>query len=69
MTDNGGIIEVTTVMGVFYLILRDNTECPETITQGDNKLLGASSKNLASYIEKFIMGYWKEGGEIPLWDG
>jgi len=38
LTDSGGITEETTVMGVPCMTLRDNTERPETITEGTNPL-------------------------------
>lgn len=69
VTDSGGITEETTVMGVPCLTLRDNTERPETITLGTNELVGTNPKNLRSYLEKLLMGDWKKGGKIPLWDG
>ena len=40
LTDSGGIQEETTVLGVWCLTLRDNTERPVTITQGTNTLVG-----------------------------
>ena len=69
VTDSGGITEETTVMGVPCLTLRDNTERPETITLGTNELVGTDPKKLKPYLEKLMKGDWKEGGEIPLWDG
>ncbi len=44
ITDSGGITEETTVMGIPCMTLRDNTERPETITQGTNELLGTDPK-------------------------
>ena len=69
ITDSGGITEETTVMGIPCLTLRDNTERPETITMGTNELVGTNPNNLKPYLEKLMRGEWKEGGEIPLWDG
>ena len=69
ITDSGGITEETTVMGVPCLTLRDNTERPETITMGTNELVGTQPENLKPYLDKLMAGKWKEGGEIPLWDG
>lgn len=69
ITDSGGITEETTVMGVPCLTLRDNTERPETITLGTNELVGTDPKKLKPYLDKLMAGEWKEGGEIPLWDG
>jgi UDP-N-acetylglucosamine 2-epimerase (non-hydrolysing) len=36
ITDSGGITEETTVMGVPCMTLRNNTERPETVTEGTN---------------------------------
>ncbi len=69
VTDSGGITEETTVMGVPCLTLRDNTERPETITMGTNELVGTDPKKLKPYLDKLMAGDWKQGGEIPLWDG
>jgi UDP-N-acetylglucosamine 2-epimerase (non-hydrolysing) len=69
ITDSGGITEETTVMGVPCMTLRDNTERPETITMGTNELVGTDPKKLKPYLENLMAGEWKEGGEIPLWDG
>ena len=40
ITDSGGITEETTVLGIPCLTLRDNTERPETVTEGTNELIG-----------------------------
>ena len=69
ITDSGGITEETTVMGVPCLTLRDNTERPETITMGTNELVGTDPKSLKPFLDKLMAGEWKEGGQIPLWDG
>ena len=69
ITDSGGITEETTVMDVPCMTLRDNTERPETITMGTNELVGTEPKKLKPYLEKLMAGDWKQGGEIPLWDG
>src|SRR5690606_34227836 len=44
ITDSGGITEETTVMGIPCMTLRDNTERPETITEGTNELIGTNPK-------------------------
>lgn len=69
ITDSGGITEETTVMGVPCMTLRDNTERPETITEGTNELIGTNPKAIAPAMETLFSGKWKKG-EIPeLWDG
>lgn len=69
ITDSGGITEETTVMGIPCMTLRDNTERPETITEGTNELLGTNSKAIAPAMKKLFEGNWKKGGIPHLWDG
>jgi len=54
ITDSGGITEETTVMGIPCMTLRDNTERPETITQGTNELLGTDPKAIKPAMEKLF---------------
>ena len=69
ITDSGGITEETTVMGIPCMTFRDNTERPETITIGTNKLIGTNSNKLIPALETLFSKKWKKG-EIPyLWDG
>ncbi len=69
ITDSGGITEETTVMGVPCMTLRDNTERPETITEGTNELLGTNPKAIAPAMDKLFSGNWKKGKIPHLWDG
>lgn len=69
ITDSGGITEETTVMAVPCMTLRDNTERPETITEGTNELLGVDPKAVPPYMKKLFSGEWKKGGIPELWDG
>ncbi|MFT5848351.1 MAG: UDP-N-acetylglucosamine 2-epimerase (non-hydrolyzing) [Psychroserpens sp.] len=69
ITDSGGITEEASVMRVPCLTLRDNTERPETITLGTNELVGTNPKYLKPYLERLFAGNWKQGQDIPLWDG
>jgi len=69
LTDSGGITEETTVMGVPCMTLRDNTERPETITQGTNELIGTNPKAIAPAMAKLFSGQWKTGSIPYLWDG
>ena len=69
LTDSGGITEETTVMGVPCMTLRDNTERPETITQGTNELLGTDPQAIKPAMEKLFSGKWKTGQIPEKWDG
>jgi UDP-N-acetylglucosamine 2-epimerase (non-hydrolysing) len=69
VTDSGGITEETTVMGVPCMTLRDNTERPETITEGTNELIGTNPKAIKPAMEKLFSGNWKTGQIPHLWDG
>lgn len=69
ITDSGGITEETTVMGVPCMTLRDNTERPETITEGTNELIGTNPQEIAPALKKLLNGEWKKGGIPELWDG
>lgn len=53
LTDSGGIQEETTILGVWCLTLRENTERPVTITQGTNELVGTdTAKIIAAYRQR-----------------
>lgn len=69
ITDSGGITEETTVMGIPCMTLRDNTERPETITEGTNELLGTNPAALQPALKKLFSGNWRKGGIPALWDG
>lgn len=69
LTDSGGITEETTVMGIPCMTLRDNTERPETITEGTNELLGTNPEAIKPALEKLLSGNWKTGRIPNLWDG
>ena len=69
ITDSGGITEETTVMGVPCMTLRDNTERPETITEGTNELLGTDPEAVPPAMKKLLDGQWKKGNIPELWDG
>lgn len=69
ITDSGGITEETSIMRVPCITLRDNTERPETITQGTNELIGTNPEAIKPALNKLFNGEWKQGGYIELWDG
>jgi UDP-N-acetylglucosamine 2-epimerase (non-hydrolysing) len=51
------------------MTFRDNTERPETITEGTNELVGTNPEALKPYMEKLFAGQWKKGSIPQLWDG
>ncbi|MFA5670045.1 MAG: UDP-N-acetylglucosamine 2-epimerase (non-hydrolyzing) [Balneolaceae bacterium] len=69
VTDSGGITEEASIMNVPCMTLRDNTERPETMTLGTNELLGTDPRAIAPAMEKLFSDNWKQGQEIPMWDG
>ena len=69
VTDSGGITEETTVMGVPCMTLRDNTERPETVTEGTNELIGTNPKVIKPAMQKLFSGNWKKGSIPEKWDG
>jgi len=69
ITDSGGITEETTVLEIPCLTLRDNTERPETVTQGTNELIGTDPVAVKPALEKLMSGSWKKGSVPEKWDG
>lgn len=53
LTDSGGLQEESCILGTPCLILRENTERPETIEVGASALVGRDSKKLKENFEKF----------------
>lgn len=69
ITDSGGITEETTVLGIPCITLRDNTERPETVTEGTNMLAGTDPAKITEYLEQLLTNNWKKGKIPALWDG
>src|SRR5690554_5539890 len=69
VTDSGGITEEASIMNVPCMTLRDNTERPETMELGTNELIGTNPDAIAPAMEKLFSGKWKQGQNIPMWDG
>ncbi len=69
VTDSGGITEETTVMGIPCMTLRDNTERPETVTEGTNELIGTDPNNIEPAMRRLFSNNWKKGQIPALWDG
>ena len=71
ITDSGGVQEESTYLHIPCLTLRGNTERPETVTKGTNRLI-KSIEGLADYVNccLTLKSYKIETKEeIPLWDG
>jgi UDP-N-acetylglucosamine 2-epimerase (non-hydrolysing) len=49
--------------------LRDNTERPETISIGTNKLIGTDPCKLPLALARLMAGQWKKSAIPPKWDG
>jgi UDP-N-acetylglucosamine 2-epimerase (non-hydrolysing) len=67
LTDSGGVQEETCILGVPCLTLRDNTERPETVEVGANKLIGTNPTKIVAGAEEFLAkgNSWKN----PFGDG
>jgi len=69
ITDSGGITEETTVYGIPCMTIRDNTERPETVTIGTNKLLKQFPRGIKDAFSKVNSNSWKKGDIPEKWDG
>ena len=69
VTDSGGIQEETTYLGIPCLTLRSNTERPETVEFGSNKLLGNDIAAIKEAICVVESGKWKKSRCPDYWDG
>jgi UDP-N-acetylglucosamine 2-epimerase (non-hydrolysing) len=67
VTDSGGIQEETTVLGVPFFTLRENTERPVTVTLGTNTVLGLEPEALREIPT--LLGERRPAEVPPLWDG
>jgi UDP-N-acetylglucosamine 2-epimerase (non-hydrolysing) len=54
LTDSGGLQEETCIMKVPCVTLRDNTERPETLDVGSNKLAGTDPKRIVETAREMI---------------
>jgi len=70
MTDSGGIQEETTILGVPCMTLRENTERPVTITEGTNRLVRLTTKDIVKNYRDIKKENVKTKRRTPkLWDG
>jgi len=70
LTDSGGIQEETTILGVWCLTIRENTERPVTITNGTNMLVGTNTDRIISAYRARRAAGPPDGSRVPeKWDG
>lgn len=68
VTDSGGVQEEACVLGVPCITLRENTERPETVTVGANRLVGLDPARLETALAHFFAGP-THAWENPFGDG
>jgi len=69
LTDSGGIQEETTILGVWCLTLRQNTERPVTVTCGTNTVVGTDSERIVSAYRRCRSAEAVAGPVPEKWDG
>lgn len=69
LTDSGGIQEEASATGIPCLTFRENTERPITIREGTNTLVGIDCHKILNEVNKILVGKYKKGKKIKLWDG
>lgn len=70
MSDSGGIQEEACILKIPCLTLRDNTERPETVAVGANRIAGASTESIVeAFSEVEISGFTIPEKDNPFGDG
>ncbi len=69
LSDSGGIQEESSYLGIPCLTLRENTERPETIAQGTNRLVGRDRGRILAGARQALRDGGSRGGELEFWDG
>ena len=69
LTDSGGIQEETTILGVWCLTLRENTERPITLTEGTSTLVGSDPARIIAAYRKCRAAPPPAGNVPAKWDG
>lgn len=66
---SGGLQEETTVLGVPCLTFRENTERPNTLREGTNRLVGTGPARVAAAVRRVLEGRHPAGRIPEGWDG
>lgn len=69
LTDSGGIQAETTVLGVPCLTMRQNTEWPETLQTGANRLVSLEPKQLLAEVTSVLAKPFEQKSRPAGWDG
>jgi len=69
LTDSGGIQEETTILGVWCLTLRENTERPITVEQGTNTVVGTDPQRILSEYRRCRLTPLDDPPTVEGWDG
>lgn len=69
LTDSGGLQEEACILGVPCLTLRENTERPETIKVGANKLVGWKIEEIIKSVNEELSNTKKKKFKNPFGDG
>jgi len=69
LIDSSGVQEETTVLGIPCLTMRDNTERPETVTEGTNCLVGRNVQQIVDEVHLILDGQARVGQIPERWDG
>lgn len=69
LSDSGGIQEETTVLGVPCLTMRENTERPETLTHGTNRLVGRQPDKILEGFRDVLSSPTPTKSYPDIWDG
>lgn len=69
LTDSGGMQEETTILGVWCLTVRENTERPITLTSGTNTLVGTDPARIVSAYRRCRSASVPDAPMPDKWDG
>jgi UDP-N-acetylglucosamine 2-epimerase (non-hydrolysing) len=69
LTDSGSLQTETSVLGIPCLTLRENTERPETITAGSNKIVGLNPDSIIKHSIDILENRYKKIDAMDMHDG